>query len=295
MDASIRKKEPPIDGGFYLFLRWAKINAFVRFCPAGSAIMKGSLSVKELTGKMGWTVLVADDEANITDVCARYLEREGYRVLTAEDGEEALQLWRREQPDLLVLDVMMPKLDGFRLCEQIRNEHDVPIIMLTARGEETDRLLGLTMGADDYLTKPFSPRELVLRVKAILRRMRRGGAGQPAAGNGGAEADEGAHVLRFPGLQINTLHRSVLAGGREVELTAKEFELLALLAGRPEQVFSRNQLLNHVWDIDYYGDTTTVTVHIRRLREKIEPNPSEPTYIKTVWGVGYKFEGRERR
>jgi DNA-binding response OmpR family regulator len=162
--------------------------------------------------------------------------------------------------------------------------------MLTARGEEADRLIGLTMGADDYITKPFSPRELVLRVKAILRRLQR-----PGGEKADAAADEKSHVLCFPGLEIDMLRRSVLTRGREVELTLKEFELLALLAGRPEQVFSRNQLLNRVWDIDYYGDTTTVTVHIRRLREKIEPNPSEPQYIKTVWGVGYKFEGRERR
>lgn len=239
---------------------------------------------------MVWKVLVADDETNITDVCTRYLEREGYCVLTAGDGEEALRIWREEQPDLLILDVMMPKLDGLRVCEQIRNERDVPIVMLTARGEETDRLIGLTMGADDYITKPFSPRELVLRVKAIMRRLQR-----PGGEKADAAADEKSHVLCFPGLEIDMLRRSVLTRGREVELTVKEFELLALLAGRPEQVFSRNQLLNRVWDIDYYGDTTTVTVHIRRLREKIEPNPSEPQYIKTVWGVGYKFEGRERR
>jgi DNA-binding response OmpR family regulator len=270
---------------------------------------------------MALTILVADDEGNITDVCARYLEREGYRVVVASDGEEAIRLWRSDAPDLIVLDLMMPKLDGWQVCETIRSKQDVPIVMLTARGEETDRLLGLTMGADDYLTKPFSPRELVLRVKAILRRQQRyggamsgasggrwpaaesgapeamGGSGSsvtPEAAAGGGDRAAGGKVLRYSGLEINTLHRSVKTGGRAVELTVKEFELLVLLASRPEQVFSRNQLLDHVWATDYYGDTTTVTVHIRRLREKIEPNPSEPCYIKTVWGIGYKFEGRDR-
>ncbi|WP_199614585.1 response regulator transcription factor [Paenibacillus alkalitolerans] len=241
---------------------------------------------------MTYTILVTDDEPNITDVCAKYLEREGYRVITAADGEAAMDVWRRETPDLIVLDLMMPKKDGWQVCEQIRNEHDVPIIMLTARGEEMDRLYGLTMGADDYMTKPFSPRELVLRVKAILRRMQRVSAAaslHPDEGN----SDRTSHILEFPGLAIDKLKRSVRADGRDIELTVKEFDMLSLLAGHPEQVFSRNQLLNQIWDIDYFGDTTTVTVHIRRLREKIERNPSEPKYIKTVWGIGYKFEGRD--
>jgi two-component system response regulator VicR len=236
---------------------------------------------------VSFTILVVDDENNITDVCTRYLEREGYRVLAAASGEEALKLWREHAPDLIVLDLMMPGRNGWQVCEEIRNEQDVPIIMLTARGEEMDRLMGLTMGADDYLTKPFSPRELVLRVKGILRRQQRGVQSRME------EVESASHIMKFPGLQLNTLHRSVLAQGREIDLTVKEFELLQLFASHPEQVFSRNQLLSKIWDIDYYGDTTTVTVHIRRLREKIEPNPSEPKYIKTVWGIGYKFEGRQ--
>jgi two-component system response regulator VicR len=236
---------------------------------------------------VSFTILVVDDENNITDVCTRYLEREGYRVLAAASGEEALNLWREHAPDLIVLDLMMPGRNGWQVCEEIRNEQDVPIIMLTARGEEMDRLMGLTMGADDYLTKPFSPRELVLRVKGILRRQQRGVQSRME------EVESASHIMKFPGLQLNTLHRSVLAQGREIDLTVKEFELLQLFASHPEQVFSRNQLLSKIWDIDYYGDTTTVTVHIRRLREKIEPNPSEPKYIKTVWGIGYKFEGRQ--
>jgi two-component system, OmpR family, response regulator VicR len=237
---------------------------------------------------MGSLVLVVDDETNIIEVCTVYLEREGYQVLSATNGEEAIRLWRLHSPQLIVLDLMMPGKNGWQVCEEIRNEQDVPIIMLTARGDEMDRLMGLTMGADDYLTKPFSPRELVLRVKAILRRLQRSQL-DPVHAAGAAPA----HVMKFPGLELNVLHRSVRAGGKDIELTVKEFELLQLFAGHPEQVFSRNQLLSKIWDIDYYGDTTTVTVHIRRLREKIEPNPSQPRYIKTVWGIGYKFEGRE--
>lgn len=238
---------------------------------------------------MGSLVLVVDDETNIIDVCTVYLLREGYQVISAASGDEAIRLWRLHNPQLIVLDLMMPGKNGWQVCEEIRNEQDVPIIMLTARGDEMDRLMGLTMGADDYLTKPFSPRELVLRAKAILRRQQRGYA---EAANGAGTLPP-AHIMKFPGLELNVLHRSVRVNGKEIELTVKEFELLHLFAGHPEQVFSRNQLLSKVWDIDYYGDTTTVTVHIRRLREKIEPNPSEPRYIKTVWGIGYKFEGRE--
>ncbi|GGA07135.1 DNA-binding response regulator [Paenibacillus marchantiophytorum] len=237
---------------------------------------------------MGSLVLVVDDETNIIDVCTVYLEREGYQVISAGNGEEAIRLWRLHHPQLIILDLMMPGKTGWQVCEEIRNEQDVPIIMLTALGDETDRLMGLTMGADDYLTKPFSPRELVLRANGIMRRMQRS---KPEARN--ADVKLPAHLLKFPGLEINVLHRSVRVNGKEIELTLKEFELLHVFVGHPEQVFSRNQLLSKVWDTDYDGDTTTVTVHIRRLREKIEANPSEPRYIKTVWGIGYKFEGRE--
>lgn len=238
---------------------------------------------------MGPIVLVVDDEPNIIDVCTVYLQREGYQVLSAANGEEALRLWRQHHPQLIVLDLMLPGKTGWQVCEEIRNEEDVPIIMLTALGDEMDRLMGLTMGADDYLTKPFSPRELVLRTKGILRRLQRK---QPDVNAKKEDAVPG-HILKYPGLEINVLHRSVRVGDKDIELTVKEFELLHLFANHPEQVFSRNQLLSKIWDIDYYGDTTTVTVHIRRLREKIEPNPSQPRYIKTVWGIGYKFEGRE--
>lgn len=242
---------------------------------------------------MGACIIIADDERNITDVCRRYLEREGCTVWVAADGEEALELWREHRPDLLVLDLMMPKIDGLEVCDIIRQEEDTPIIMLTARGEEADRLLGLTMGADDYMTKPFSPRELVLRVKNILRRTgaKAGTAAkeqkEQAAGNGGTE-----QALLFDGLSIFPQERRVTVKGTEADLTAKEFDLLHLLASHPGKVFSRSQLLNQIWDIAYDGDTTTVTVHVRRLREKIEDNPSDPGWIKTVWGIGYKLDGK---
>jgi DNA-binding response OmpR family regulator len=244
---------------------------------------------------MAARIVVADDERNITDVCRRYLEREGYEVQVASDGEEALALWREHAPDLLVLDLMMPKKDGLEVCDLIRQKSDVPIIMLTARVEEADRLLGLTMGADDYMTKPFSPRELVLRIRNILRRMGTSGGASGQMSGTVAERNVGAppsERLSYDGLTIYPEERLVEVQGREVELTAKEFDLLQLLATYPGKVFSRSQLLNQVWDISYDGDTTTVTVHVRRLREKIEPVPSDPTWIKTVWGIGYKLDGR---
>ncbi len=230
-------------------------------------------------------ILVVDDEANITDVSKRYLEREGYQVLIASDGEEAIQKWESESPDLIVLDLMLPKKDGWQVCEEIRHMDDVPIIMLTARGEEMDRIMGLTIGADDYMIKPFSPRELVLRVKAIFRRMNLGKS----------NSEKSSKALLFDSLEIDFDRRMVRIQNNPIELTVKEFDLLWILASHPNQVFSRNQLLNQVWDLDYYGDTTTVTVHIRRLREKIEEYSSKPKYIKTVWGIGYKFEGRDEK
>lgn len=231
-------------------------------------------------------ILIADDERNITDVCRRYLEREGYAVHIAHNGAEALRLWEKHRPDLLILDVMMPEVDGWDVCETVRQEGSTPVILLTARGEEPDRLFGLGLGADDYVTKPFSPRELVLRVRNVLRRTMR------TAGVGGTEARDGRSPLRFEGIVIYPEQRRVELEGTSVELTMKEFDLLYLLATSPGRVFSRSQLLDHVWDTSFEGDTTTVTVHIRRLREKIEPNPSEPERIRTVWGIGYKFEGR---
>lgn len=243
---------------------------------------------------MSVNIVVADDEQNITDVCRRYLEREGWTVWVAKDGEEALRLWEEHRPDLLVLDLMMPKLGGIDVCDRVRQSEETPIIMLTARGEEADRLLGLTMGADDYLTKPFSPRELVLRVKNILRRagIHPGTAAKRQPSQSGKRVDM---QIEFEGLAIFPQERRVTVWGEEVELTAKEFDLLHLLAQYPGKVFSRSQVLSQLWDVSYDGDTTTVTVHVRRLREKIEANPSEPLWIKTVWGIGYKLEGKGNR
>jgi DNA-binding response OmpR family regulator len=225
-------------------------------------------------------VLVVDDETIVAEVVARYLTREGYLVRTASDGEEALRLAREVQPDLVVLDLMLPKLDGLEVCRRLQAEGDVAIIMLTARGEETDRIVGLRLGADDYLVKPFSPAELVARVHAVLRRTQ-----SPTSG-----ARPGQGKLRFPGLVIDPRTRGVEVRDQPVELTPKEFDLLAFLASSPGQVFTRDQLLTEVWDYQYAGDASTVTVHVRRLREKIEEAPMSPRHIKTVWGIGYKFE-----
>ncbi len=233
------------------------------------------MSTKDLT------ILVVDDEPNIVEVVSAYLKRELFNVVTAFDGEEAMQRIADHNPDLIVLDVMLPRIDGLEVCRRVRAAGNTPIIMLTAKGEETDKLVGLGIGADDYLTKPFSPRELVARIKAVLRR-----ASAVAPPEPGADS-----VLRFSGLKINPRTRAVETDGKgTVELTAKEFDLLVFLASHPLEVFTRTQLLDQVWDYSYYGDTSTVTVHVRRLREKIETDPMRPRYIKTVWGVGYKFE-----
>ena len=221
---------------------------------------------------------MVDDDPNISEVVARYLEREGYIVDVALDGDEALKKTRSHPPDLVVLDLMLPKVDGLEICRILRSQSSVAIIMLTAKGEETDKLVGLNLGADDYISKPFSPRELVARVKAVLRR-----SSFPSRYDG--------ESLLFQDLHIRTSTRTVKVQGDEVELTAKEFDLLLFLVQHPNQVFSREQLLNSVWDYEYFGDASTVTVHVRRLREKIETDPTRPRYILTVWGVGYKFKG----
>lgn len=224
-------------------------------------------------------ILVVDDEASVRDVLTRYLEREGYRVEVAADGQSALRA-AYEQPDLIVLDLMLPGVNGLEVCRRLRGQSNVPIIMLTARDEEADKLIGFTTGADDYITKPFSPAELVLRIKAVLRRV------EVAT----APAPQQSDVLRFDTLVISPTSRRVEVAGQAVDLTAKEFDLLHHLASHPGQVFTRSQLLTQIWDYDYYGDSSTVTVHISRLREKIESDPAHPCHIKTVWGVGYKFE-----
>ncbi len=224
-------------------------------------------------------ILVVDDEPKILKVLEHSLRREGYQIFTATDGEQALDMAERINPDLIVLDLMLPKLNGFEVCRIIKGRQEVPIIILSARDEEVDKIMGFTLGVDDYQTKPFSPAELVFRVKAILRRSSFTPEGQQAK-----------DIICLPGLQINRKSRIVKAYDTIAELTAKEFELLWLLAAHPNQVFSRAQLLEQIWDISFWGDENTVTVHIRRLREKIEKDPGKPDFVKTVWGIGYKFE-----
>jgi DNA-binding response OmpR family regulator len=223
---------------------------------------------------------VVDDEPNISEVLELYLRRQGYAVEVASDGQRALELAGERPPDLLVLDLMLPVIDGIEVCRRLRAQSDVPIIMLTAKGAEADRLAGLELGADDYVVKPFSPREVVARVKAVLRR----------ATVAPALIDPHAAPLEFPGLRVDARRRSVEVEGRPVALTAKEFDLLWFTAQHPHQVFTRQQLLDAVWGHDFFGDAGTVTVHIRRLRTKIEREPSRPHYLVTVWGVGYRFE-----
>ncbi len=226
-------------------------------------------------------ILIVEDEPSIAEVTRLYLKRAGYRVTLLADGQAALDFFSHDTPDLVVLDLMLPGVDGLEITRWLRARSDVPIIMLTARREETDRVLGFEMGADDYVVKPFSPRELVSRVRAVLRRTHGSGAGPAASSQA---------MLTFDGLSIDPNTRQVTVDGRDVSLTAREFDLLYLLARHPRQVFNRDQLLDLVWGMSEYIDPSTVTVHVRRLREKLEANPSQPRYILTVWGVGYKFE-----
>jgi len=221
------------------------------------------------------TVLVVDDEPIVREVVVRYLEREGYRTLEAGDGDRARELLEGETPDLVVLDLMLPGTDGLSLCRWIRSRSQLPVIMLTARGEEADRIVGLELGADDYVTKPFSPRELTARVRTVLRRA--------------APTVLDAPAVTFASLKIDAGTREVTRAGRLLKLTAREFDLLWFLASHPRNVFSRGQLMDRVWGYEAALDTGTVTVHVRRLREKIEEDPSRPRHLQTVWGVGYRF------
>jgi len=228
---------------------------------------------------MGETrILIIEDEPSIAEIVELYLKRAGYVPSIASDGESAQEWMEKQLPDLVILDLMLPKIDGYSLARWLRNRSDVPIIMLTARRDELDRIAGLEMGADDYILKPFSPQELVSRVRAVLRRS------QSQVSNALQKP------LEYPGLSIDPQTRQVLIQGVEVALTVKEFDLLWLFCQHPRQVFNRDQLLDRVWGISDYLDPSTVTVHIRRLREKIEVDPSDPKHIITVWGVGYKFE-----
>jgi len=224
-------------------------------------------------------ILVVDDEASIVEIVTLYLRRAGYEVESTDNGETALTMMEASPPNLIVLDLMLPGIDGLEIMRRFRRANETPIIMLTSRGTETDRIIGLELGADDYVVKPFSPQELVSRVRAVLRRTE---AGSPQ------QADKQA--LQFKDMSIDPVTRLVTVDGKEIMLTAKEFDLLWMLASHPRQVFNRDQLLDRVWGETEYLDPSTVTVHVRRLREKIETNPSDPLHIYTVWGVGYKFE-----
>jgi len=226
-------------------------------------------------------ILVVDDEISITEVISLYLQREGFKVRVARNGTDALAAIHSTKPALIILDVMLPQVDGLEIIRRLRQNpgFDTPIILLTARSQETDRIYGLELGADDYVTKPFSPAELVSRVKAVLRRTHTRG-----------RLGEQEQPLDYGSLRIDPRTRQVNVRGKSVELTATEFNLLWFMATHPRQVFKRNQLLEHVWGFSDYVDPSTVTVHIRRLREKIEQDPGNPTCLLTMWGVGYKFE-----
>ena len=222
-------------------------------------------------------ILIVEDEANIRELLRLYLEREGYTVLEAENGVEGIKKWKADKPDMLLLDVMMPVMDGWAVCREIRAESDVPIIMLTAKGETADRVSGLEMGADDYIVKPLEMPEVIARVRAVFRRM---------------APDDAPEKLSFDNLVIDKQAYDLVIKGKRVDAPPKEIELLYFLASSPNRVFTRAQLLDDVWGFDYFGDTRTVDVHVKRLREKLE-GVSDKWELKTVWGVGYKFETKE--
>lgn len=220
-------------------------------------------------------ILVVEDEGMVAEVVEQYLLRDSHSVRVVRDGISALQAHREEPAELLILDIMLPGLDGFEVCRRVRKDGDIPVIILSARREEADRLQGLSLGADDYVTKPFSPRELAARVQAVLRRAAPPSHRQFLLTAGGLWMDSSTHVATW--------------FGKPLDLTAREWELLAFLARNPNHVFSRDELVSHVWGADFEGEEHTVTVHMRRLREKLEPEPSKPRYLRTVWGVGYTF------
>ena len=224
-------------------------------------------------------ILIVDDDANIAELISLYLTKECYETMIVNDGEEALSVFKTFQPNLILLDLMLPGIDGYQVCRAIRSKASTPIIMLSAKGEVFDKVLGLELGADDYIIKPFDSKELVARVKAVLRRY------QPARQE---EPKSSAKIVEYPDLVINQTNYSVLYQGHPVDMPPKELELLYFLASSPNQVFTREQLLDHIWGYEYIGDTRTVDVHIKRLREKIKDHPSWS--LSTVWGIGYKFE-----
>ncbi len=222
-------------------------------------------------------ILIADDNEGILDILKSYVSKEGFSPLLAHDGEEAIKLFKEYSPLLLLLDVMMPNMDGFEVCREIRKNSNVPIIMITAKGEDADRIMGLDTGADDYVVKPFSPGEVMARIRAVLRRLE-------------ISDEEKKTMIQHPGLEINISDYEVKIDGRPVNLTKKEIEILWLFATNPGKVFSRDNLLNSIWGYNYFGDARTVDTHIKRLRSKIDIPENSSWDIKTIWGVGYKFE-----
>ncbi|MCY9513477.1 response regulator transcription factor [Paenibacillus apiarius] len=232
-------------------------------------------------------VLIADDEKEIRDLLKTYLERELYQVDVAVNGEEALRLFDNNKYNLILLDLMMPKIDGIEVCRRLRHKTNIPILMLTAKDQEIDKILGLGIGADDYMTKPFSINELIARIKAHLRRFLVLGS----EGSIGSVDEES--IIRYKGLTIDLKKYTATKAGEEIGLTAKEFELLKFFASHPDQVFTKTQIFRQVWDSAYLEDDNTVMVHIRKLRKKIEDDPSDPKWIQTVWGIGYKFAGEK--
>ncbi len=229
---------------------------------------------------MAFKILVVDDDKNICELLRLYLEKEGYSVVFAHDGKAALEQFRNENPDFILLDIMLPHLNGWQVCSEIRKTSTVPIVMLTAKGETADTITGLELGADDYVTKPFDPKEILARIKAVLRR------------TSPKKEDEKSNILRFDQLVIDLSGYQLTVAGKEVYTPPKELELLYFLASNPNRVFTRDQLLDGVWSFDYYGDSRTVDVHVKRLREKLE-GVSPLWSLKTVWGVGYKFEVKQ--
>lgn len=228
-------------------------------------------------------ILVVDDEKEICELIRDYLQKEGFEIIIAYDGEQGMECYRKYNPLLIILDVMLPKLDGMEICRIVRSESMIPIIMLSAKKSDIDKILGLGFGADDYISKPFSPRVLVARVKAQIRRY-------TILSSKNNYSD---HLLKYDDLEIDKKGYNVYVGGKRVDLAAKEFEVLLYLALHPHQVFTREQIFEKIWGYNDFGDISTITVHIRKIREKIEENPSNPKHIKTVWGVGYKFDGGE--
>ena len=221
-------------------------------------------------------IMIVDDDINICELLRLYIEKEGYSTVIANDGEQAVELFNREQPNLILLDIMLPKMDGWQVCREIRKTSDVPIIMLTAKGEVFDKILGLELGADDYVVKPFEAKEVVARIRAVLRRT-------------GSSDEESVKEVRWDKLTINLTNYELIVDGKQIDTPPKELELLYHLASNPNKVFTRDQLLDQVWGFEYYGDSRTVDVHVKRIREKID-GVSDKWELRTVWGVGYKFE-----